>query len=234
MYKKYKKSGKDIKNFARDLKNKNEISIFKNALKLEKGKRRNEEIREADIRKVSLIAREKPKRRAAPREQFKVLSFWNSINNCRNKKHKLPFRLSVLSGLRIAEIADLKKEDIKFLEDGRIRINVRNGKGGKSRTVVTIMQDKYLYNNLKDHINSNNKDKLFYSKDYLHKIAKKHNFRNHDLRKACVQKIYYSCGYDKETAVKLVQKYLGHSENSKTYKYYTDRDINATGTKLDI
>lgn len=235
MLNKFEKSGKDIKKFAREeLKNKNEISMFKNALKYAKEADRNSSIREVDISKVNRIAREKPKRRAKPREQFNVLSFWNSINASRNIKHKLPFRLSVLSGLRIAELANLKKENITFLEDGRIRINVINGKGGKDRTVTTIMKDKYLYDNLKEHILNRNKDKVFYSKDYLHKIAKKHNFKNHDLRKACVQKIYYCCYENEAKTVKLVQKYLGHSEGSKTYKYYIDRDINATGTKLDI
>ena len=82
--------------------------------------------------------------------------------------------------------------------------------------------------------NKEDDNKVFYSKNYLHQIAKRHNFNNHDLRKTCIQKIYYSCDYDIDKTIKLIKAYLGHIENSKTYKYYLSRDINATGTKFDI
>lgn len=229
IYKDFKESDLNKFEFAKTLKNRNLVSMFMNSLKYAN------QLKESDKYKIIKIRKGKPKRRARPKEQFKVRSFWMSINNSRNIKHKLPFRLSVLTGLRIAELSNLTKQDIDFLEDGRIRVIVQNGKGRKYREVTTIMQDKYLQENLKELLkDKGNNEKVFYSKNYLHKIAKRHNFTNHDLRKTCIQKIFYSCDYDVEKTIKLIQSYLGHTENTKTYLYYMQRDINAYKTKFDI
>ncbi len=229
IYDKYLKSKMNKVEFVETLETRNQISKFKNSLK------HFDKLNNVESKEIKKIYYSRPKRKAITKDQFKVKSFWMSINNSRNKKHKLPFRLSILSGLRISELSNLRKEDITLLEDGRIKINVINGKGGKSRTVTTIMQDKYLYDNIKELLeNKKDSDKAFYSKNYLHEIAKKHNFTNHDLRKTCIQKIYYSCNYDNDKTIRLIQAYLGHIEASKTYMYYLSRDINATGTKFDI
>lgn len=228
IYNKYLKSGKDKINFAEELKNKNLVSMFKNSLKYSKN------LNEKELKQINKIREKKPKRKAKAKNQFKVLSFWNSINNSRNIKHKLPFRLSILIGCRIDELSNIKKEDLEFLQDGRIKVFLKKCKGGKERTVTTFMKDKYVYKNLLKLIESKkDTDKIFYSKDYLYKIAKKHNFTNHDLRKTCIQAIYYKCDYDKESTVELIQSYLGHGKG-KTYKYYLSRDVNAYNTKFDI
>lgn len=229
IYNKYLESNQDKIIFAENLKSRNLISKFKNSLKY------FDKLSIEDSKKINKIYYSKSKRKAIPKQQFKVKSFWMSINNSRNINHKLPFRLSILTGLRISELSSLTKQDIDFLEDGRIRVIVENGKGGKYREVTSIMKDKYLLENLKELLkNKSENENIFYSKNYLHKIAKKHNFTNHDLRKTCIQKIYYSCDYDKETTIKLIQSYLGHEENTNTYLYYLSRDINAYDTKFDI
>ncbi len=229
IYNRYIKSGMDKLKFADNLKNKNLVSQFKNSLKY------FENLNIEDEKKINKIYKSKPDRRAIPKQQFKVLSFWNSINNCRNVKHKLPFRLNCLIGARIDELSNIRKSDITFLEDGRIKVFLRKCKGNKERTIVTIMKDEYVYNNLKELLeNKKDDEKVFYSKDYLYKIAKKHNFINHDLRKTCIQTIYYKCDEDKNTTVELIQSYLGHVKNSNTYKYYLSRDINCNNTKFDI
>jgi integrase len=229
MYSRYKQSNEDMFKFAESLKNKNLVSQFKNSLKM------FEKLSLEQEKQIRKIYESKNKRKAQPRTQFKVQNFLNSINNCRNIKQKLPFRLNLLIGARIDELANIRKEDLTFLGDGRIKVHLRKCKGNKERTVVSIMKDKYVYDNLKKHIeNLKDSDKVFYSKNYLHKIAKNHDFKNHDLRKTCIQKIYYSCDRSKEDTVKLIQAYLGHSQGSNTYKYYLDRDINATNTKFDI
>jgi len=230
MYSRYKKSDKNIFEFAESLKNKNLVSQFKNSLKMFEEKLGLEQ--QKQLRK---IYESKNKRKAQPRTQFKVQNFLNSINNCRNIKQKLPFRLNCLIGARIDELASIQKQDLTFLDDGRIKVHLRKCKGNKERTVISIMRDTYVYDNLKKHIeNLKDSDKVFYSKNYLHKIAKNHNFKNHDLRKTCIQKIYYSCDRSKEDTIRLIQAYLGHNQDSNTYKYYLDRDINATFTKFDI
>lgn len=227
---KFLESKLNYKDYAKTLKNKNQVSKLKNALIYS-----GVITKDTDKFKLDKVMSKKPKRRGQPKEQFNVKKFWMSINNCRNKKHKYPFRLSILSGLRIEELADLEKRDLTFLDDGRIRIHVRHGKGDKERIVTTIMKDKYLYDNLKEFLeNKTDGDRVFYSKKYLHRIAKKHNFSNHDLRKACIQKIYYSCDMNTETTVELIQAYLGHSKGTRNYLYYLSRDINATNTKFDI
>ena len=228
IYNRYKSSGQNKFIFADGLKNKNLISQFKNSLKL------FENLSDKEEKEINKIYDKKPNRKAIQKEQFKVLSFWNSINNCRNIKHKLPFRLNILIGARIDELANIQKQDITFLADGRIRVFLRKCKGNKQRTITTIMQDKYVYNNLQELLqDKKDNDRVFYSKDYLLKIAKKHNFINHDLRKTCIQTIYYKCDMDKETTLDIVRAYAGH-EKGNTYKYYLSRDINGYGTKFDI
>jgi integrase len=228
IYNRYKSSGQDKFIFANNLKNKNLISQFKNSLKL------FENLSKSDEKEINKIYDKKPKRKAIPKEQFKVLSFWNSINNCRNIKEKLPFRLNILIGARIDELANIQKQDITFLEDGRIKVFLRKCKGGKERTIVSIMKDKYVYNKLLELLDTKkDTDRVFYSKNYLYKIAKRHNFINHDLRKTCIQTIYYKCDMDKETTLDIVRAYAGH-EKGNTYKYYLSRDINAYNTKFDI
>jgi len=229
IYSQYKNSGMNKFKFAEEFKNKNLVSQFKNSLKY------FENLNIEDEKEINEIYDKKKYRRGIPKQQFKVLSFWNSINNCRNIKHKLPFRLNILIGARIDELSNIRKEDITFLDDGRIRVFLRKCKGNKQRTITTIMQDKYVYNHLKELLkDKKDTDRVFYSKDYLYKIAKRHNFINHDIRKLCIQTIFYKCYEDKETTLQIVKAYLGHAKKGNTYKYYMSRDINAYGTKFDI
>lgn len=228
-FKKFEDSKLNIFDYAKTLKNRNLVSQFINALKYS-----NYKLDLKDKKILKSIHDNKPSRRAKPREQFKAKSFFNRINACKNMRAKLSFRLSVLAGLRIKELSDLRKEDVTFLDDGRIKIYVRAGKGNKERIVTTIMYDKYVRENLKELLDhKDDAEKVFYSRNYLHQIAKKYDFQNHDLRKMCLQKVFYGCYEDKETTIELIQAYAGH-EKGNTYKYYLSRDINAYGTKFDI
>jgi len=60
-------------------------------------------------------------------EEFKLL-----MKKTKKKHHKLAFALGFMSGLRVSEITNLKKEDIDF---NNRQINIRLGKGGKDRVV---------------------------------------------------------------------------------------------------
>lgn len=57
------------------------------------------------------------------------------FNNCTNKKHRAMFRLLYSSGLRRNELLYLKIEDI-ITSDGKNRIRINKGKGGKDRYTV--------------------------------------------------------------------------------------------------
>ena len=57
------------------------------------------------------------------------------FNNCTNKKHRAMFRLLYSSGLRRNELLYLKIADI-ITSDGKLRIRINKGKGGKDRYTV--------------------------------------------------------------------------------------------------
>jgi site-specific recombinase XerD len=63
------------------------------------------------------------------------------FNNCTNKKHRAMFRLLYSSGLRRNELLYLKIEDI-ITTDGKNRIRINKGKGGKDR--YTVLSENVL------------------------------------------------------------------------------------------
>ncbi|PCI99440.1 MAG: hypothetical protein COB15_04155 [Flavobacteriales bacterium] len=69
------------------------------------------------------------------------------FDGCINYKHKVMFRLVYSGGLRRSELANLKIKDIETL-DGKMRIRINNGKGGKDRYTVlshTILEELRIY-----------------------------------------------------------------------------------------
>ncbi|MBL4649858.1 MAG: tyrosine-type recombinase/integrase [Aureispira sp.] len=63
------------------------------------------------------------------------------FSGCLNLKHKVLFRLLYSSGLRRMELLNLKISDIET-KDGKRRIRVNKGKGGKDR--YTVLSEKVL------------------------------------------------------------------------------------------
>ncbi|KAB3535646.1 phage integrase family protein [Alkaliphilus pronyensis] len=143
------------------------------------------------------------------------------INGLRNEKLKYALRLQLKSGLRIKEIADVKKEDISFDGDKTI-IHVQQGKGNKKRIVETI-EDKYLVDKLKGWASKHEDgEKLFYSRNYLRKKATELGIPTHDLRRINAQKRFQKeldTGKDRAEAKATVKKQLGH-EKIKTTNIY--------------
>jgi integrase len=152
------------------------------------------------------------------------------INVTRNKKMKLAFRLQEISGLRISELANLRKQDIKFCENNRLSIFVRNGKGGKQRRFKTL-DDKYLYKELKIFIENSKTDKLFYSDRYMQQKAKTLDFHTHDLRKTFSQIVRDRIPENEDRTKEIVQDLLGHERGTKSIYKYWNRDIDMRGTK---
>lgn len=148
-------------------------------------------------------------------------SIFRKINAIRNERLKLGFRLQLKSGLRVAEVAKIRKNDIEFLENDRIVIHVRDGKGRKARD-VSVLQDKYLYNRLKKYTEESENDKLFYSRSYIKQKAKEYGIRTHDLRRINAQSRLaeeVNMGKNRREAIKTVQEALGHASPETTRIY---------------
>lgn len=175
------------------------------------------------IKKFVKEAKKKPKKMEEP---FKLKNINCRINALHDKRLKLAFRLQEISGLRISEIHDLTKEDLTFLDNYRILVNVRFGKGMKQRILQTL-KDMYVWKELQNL--KERKGKLFYSVIKMQKEAARLGFHTHDLRKVFAQVIYY-----KKADIELLKRLLGHTKASKTYLKYINREINFTGTSLDI
>jgi integrase len=228
--KKFIANDKSVLEYATNLKYKDEVSKFKCALK----NVYNIDIK--TIKQLDQIHKKKQKRKRKSKEQVKLRNNINTINAIRNKKLKLAFRLSLVTALRIKELSELTKKDLIFDEkEKRIVVHVEKGKGNKNRDVWSIMQDKYLFENLKKMTeNLNNDDKIFYSRSYLGAMATKYNFQNHNFRANVLQTIYFKSSGDTKKVIELCQSYLGHKKGSKTYLYYMNRKINQKYTKFDI
>lgn len=150
------------------------------------------------------------------------------VNAIQNKKLKLAFRLASISGLRVSELADLKAGDLKFSEDGNITVSVRNGKGGKSGQ-VDCLEDKYVYEQLKDYCNSQEENKnLFYSESYMRERAGRLGIEMHDFRRAFATLKKMDCineGFSSYEANAKVQEGLRHERFSTTKRYLYGRKI---------
>lgn len=150
-------------------------------------------------------------------------TYIHKINAMRNKRLKLAYRLQLRSGLRIAEVAALKKDDILFNDDSNgITLKVREGKGGKSRD-VNVIDDDYLYQNLKEFIEEFPGDtRIFYSAAYMKKRAVEYGLLTHDLRRLNSKQRYRKerrNGENRRTARRTVQKELGHTKPRITSAY---------------
>jgi len=150
------------------------------------------------------------------------------VNGIQNKKLKLAFRLASISGLRVSELADLKAGDLKFNEAGNIIVSVRNGKGGKSGQ-VECLNDKYVYERLKEYCNSQEEDKkLFYSESYMRERAGRLGLEMHDFRRAFATLKKMDClneGFSSYEANAKVQEGLRHERFSTTKRYLYGRKI---------
>jgi integrase len=176
----------------------------------------------------------KPKRKIEPTLYLKKVNMKINLMNNKELRKKVAFRLQEISGLRIAEIADLEKENIKFLDNYRIQVTVKHGKGNKTRTIKAI-RDKYVYEKLKE-LEPRANNKLFHSKVTLMKKANELGFKTHRLRKVFADQINLKIESKADDKRVLLQKALGHETGprNKTYKRYIDTNINYTGTKFDI
>lgn len=225
--KRFLKTGKDIFDYIeKNVKDKKELSKLHCGLKLIDFEDKRE-----ILRKVKNMFDKKPKYIKEPEPQLKVRNLENSINRMKNKRLKLAFRLQEIGGLRVQELSNLTIDDISINKDtDRIIISVKNGKGGKDRT-VKCLYDKWVLDNLIQ-LEPRKNEKLFYSSGYMATQARKIcNFHTHDLRKVFAHNKFHN--NTAHNAVEELQQDLGHNENTRTYLKYLGRDINTVNTRWD-
>lgn len=143
--------------------------------------------------------------------------------------------LALSTGLRVAEIADLKCSDI-FLREQFCALLVRNGKGGKKRLVrfngafkkhyeeyirwkqsvgepTSLSDPLFLSSNTKGHMTTRAIEKAF--KRAAARAGLPSHYSIHCLRHTYACELYRASGYN----LRLVQKQLGHSHIGTTQVY---------------
>lgn len=163
------------------IKNKTELSQIVNSIRKLKTIDLNIKIpKEEDLKE---IIKNKKRNRHKGYEPYKLKDALNSINRLRNDKYKLGYRLMIASGLRVFELSNLQKEDIKISPEG-IEIYVGDGKGGKE-AAIKCLRDEYLEKKLLEFLNDKEPGKkIFYNKGKMQNKAKELGFTCHDLRRA--------------------------------------------------
>lgn len=150
------------------------------------------------------------------------------INQISDKKLKLGYRLALSSGLRVSEIAALKKEDIEIDQEGQILITVKNGKGGKSGNVV-CKNDPYVTEHLQKYLeNALTGQNLFYSASYMEHKAGELEMECHDLRRIYARTYrdeLVKDGVKKSQADEVIRNNLRHEKIATTKLYLYKRKI---------
>lgn len=167
-------------------------------------------------------------------------SIKRKINAIRNEKLKLALRLQLQTGLRVKEISELQKEDIK-LKDGKIFVHVKYGKGkGEKENEpnprdVTAREDNYLYDRLGQLMESSSEENLFYSKDYIRHKAEKYGIETHDLRRINAQERFEDLtksGFKRMEAKEIIREQLGHTDMEYTNLYLNKKKIAKKSKKV--
>lgn len=215
----------DIEKFLVNIRTKTKFSMYKNSLKRLKSLYKNLDIPDEEFFKnESLKRRDRRKKAPGPINESQIK---RKINSLKDKKLKLGYRLALANGLRISEVSNLRKEDIQKIEEGKLHIKVKKGKGDKNRDVIGL-EDKYLESELKEYIEDlDNKDKIFYSDQHMKNKASDLGFECHDLRRIFAQNLYQeekkNCMHKGEAKQKVKQQ-LGHTR-IKTTNIYLKRKI---------
>lgn len=222
------KSGENFEDYIKKLDRK-QLSKFKNSfLLLERNNFEIEGLSEY-LYKCKLQQKKAKKYKKEKEDKLKVKKLEMNINKIKSKRNKIAFRLQEISGLRVAELAKLRPEDILINEDGKIKIQVINGKYGNNR-IVDCFHDDWVLNQLLK-LKPKNNGYLFNTKEYLMKEANKRGFHSHELRKIYSHTFFYNCMENKEKTLKMLALQMGHRDIKETY-IYINRAMNTNKSKI--
>jgi len=151
--------------------------------------------------------------------------------------------LALNTGLRVAELSNLKIEDL-HLDYGEKSLTVRNGKGNKARNVKFGSE---LKKHLKEYLDSRTDDSPYLfpssrgeqmSRSAIQKVVKKwmeeaglpDHFSVHSLRHTYATRLYKASNHN----LRLVQKQLGHSsiQTTQVYADVSDTDVESAVERL--
>ncbi len=204
-------------------KTRNEYSAVKNGIKwLSKYDSKLIIPSEEEFKAVSV------KKRNSSRKPKKVLYLnptQRKINQISNERFKYAYRLALISGLRVSELADLEAKDI-VIDNGKIFVNVRNGKGGHGG-MVECNEDAYLVERLPKFLEKYPEGKIFYSESYLREYADGLGIECHDLRRifAITTREQLKREMPVSKANEIVQKRMRHARFSTTKRYLFNRKL---------
>lgn len=208
---------------AKRFRTRNEYSAVKNGLKwLAKYNPDLKLPSEKDFLAVSSKKRNYSKR---PPKTIYLKPTQRKINQIENKRLKYAYRLAMISGLRVSELADLEADDIT-LDGGKIFVRVNKGKGGHGGT-IECRPDPYLYERLPDYLKEYPKGKIFYAEGYMRECANKLGIECHDLRRiyAITTRNNLKKEMPVEEANEIVQQRMRHVRFSTTKRYLFNRKL---------
>jgi site-specific recombinase XerD len=155
------------------------------------------------------------------------------FDGCINPKHKVMFRLMYSSGLRRSELVNLKITDIET-QDGKMRIRINNGKGGKDRYTIlskTILEELRIYfRSAKPKVylfNGQTKGLPMHPSSVRHALKK--GLKNSGLKKNINLHILRHCfashALEGGLNIKTLQHLLGHQSVMTTLIYLHVSDV---------
>lgn len=206
-------------------KTKNEFSSAKNGLKYFKQCYPELQLPEEDFFKECSI--HKRNRSKKPKKNLSLKETRQKIKAVEDEKLRLAYELAMASGLRVSELSALRKNDLKFTEDGGLHVDVTAGKGGANGTVECI-RDAEMIHELQQYTEKLGPDeKLFFSEAYMRKTADNAGFECHDLRRIFSQRkrrelMKSMSAYEANVEV---QKSLRHARFSTTKRYLFNRKL---------
>ena len=171
------------------------------------------------------VSRKKRNRSVKPKKVLYLNEIKRKVNQMKDKKAKYAFRLALVSGLRVSELAALDADKITF-QDGKMFVEVTNGKGG-SNGIVECMPDSYLAERLPRYLAEHPEERLFYTETTLRKKAWKLGLECHDFRRIFAQEKRNELKKQMsvEDANALVQQSLRHKRFSTTKRYLFNRKL---------
>ena len=209
----------------------NEYSAVKNGLKWLK--KYNPDLALPSEKEFCAISIRKRNFSRKPKKVIYLKPTQRKINQISNDRLRYAYRLALVSGLRVSELADLEADDITF-NDGKIFVRVKNGKGGHGG-LVECREDPYLYERLPEFLRKYPEGKVFYTECYMREKADELGIECHDLRRIFAQTTREELKKEMPVAAanEIVQQRLRHARFSTTKRYLFNRKLKFEYEEID-
>lgn len=203
-------------------KTRNEYSAVKNGLKRLKEYDSTLQLPSED--EFHAVSIRKRNRRKKPTKIIYLKPTQRKINQLSDEKLRYAYRLAMVSGLRVSELAEASDIEIN---NEKIFVTVRHGKGGHGGK-IECSPDSYLQKKLPEFLVKHKTDeKLFYSEVYLRQRATELGIECHDLRRifAITTRNALKKEMPVEEANAIVQQRMRHARFSTTKRYLFNRKL---------